>query len=136
MARKMSWVFAPAKIKTVKVPDYVKTSLVEQANHLIESDLKPRQVKLKATASDFNYIVDIFVKWHRSYFYFCAKYRCPAPDRITEFFETKFARMEYVGDDSFNLSYMRHTEQWWEIYHGLSLQRCLEAIRKEPHFLP
>lgn len=29
--------------------------------------------------------------------------------------------MEYVGDNKFNLSYMRHTEQWWELYEGLLL---------------
>jgi hypothetical protein len=40
------------------------------------------------------------------------------------------------GDERFNLSYMRHTGQWWEIYTELSLDESLDAIRDEPHFLP
>jgi len=60
----------------------------------------------------------------------------PGPHAIAPFFEVGFARMEYIGDHQFNLSYMRHTEQWWEIYTELSLDECLAAIREEPHFIP
>ena len=56
--------------------------------------------------------------------------------KIVQSFETKFARIEYINNDCFNLSYMRHTEQWWEIYTDLSIDECLKAIREEPHFLP
>ena len=83
-----------------------------------------------------DYIIDIYSKWYRIYFYFCAKYACPGPNAILPFFETKFARLEYIGNERFNLSYMRHTGQWWEIYTELSLDESLDAIRDEPHFLP
>ena len=49
---------------------------------------------------------------------------------------SRFARMEYTGQDRFNLSYMRHTGKWWEFYEGLSLDECLVVIRDEPHFAP
>ena len=136
MARKMTWVFTPAKSPTFKIPDNVKALVEERANQLIESELKPQHVKLKPPGNNLNYVVEIYSKWHRHYFYLCAKYRCPASNRISEFFEHKFARLECFGNDSFNLSYMRHTEQWWELYQGMSLKECLEAIRQEPHFLP
>ena len=104
---------------------------------MIESVLKPTHVE-QASKEDmrFNYIVDIFSKWYHSYFYFCATYRCPFPDAISEFFETRFARLEYVGKERFNLSYMRHTGQWVEIFTDLTLDECLESIRSEPHYLP
>jgi hypothetical protein len=35
-----------------------------------------------------------------------------------------------------NLSYMRHTGQWWEIFRELSLNECIEAINDMPHFTP
>ena len=136
MARKMTWGFGPSKSAAAKIPDSVKARIEEQANLLIESELKPQHVKPKPSDNNFNYVVDIYSKWRKNYFYFCAKYRCPAPNRLSEFFEHKFARLEYAGDDLFNLSYMRHTGQWWGLYNGLSLKECLEAIRKEPHFLP
>jgi len=44
--------------------------------------------------------------------------------------------MEYVGNDRFNLSYMRHTGKWWEIYTELTMDECFTAISEEPHFLP
>lgn len=31
---------------------------------------------------------------------------------------------------------MRHTERWEEIYSGLTMDGCLEAILEEPHFMP
>jgi len=136
-ARKM-WVFSPPKQPKPKVPDAVKANVEAKANDLIETVLKPNHIKSLSGDERFNYIVDIYSKWYRSYFYFCAKYACPGPNAISPFFETKFARLEYVGHERFNLSYMRHTGQWWEmgIYTELSLDESLDAIRDEPHFLP
>ncbi len=134
MARKMTSGFAPTKNATFVIPDNVKALIEERADQLIESELKSQHVKPKPSDKKFDYIVDIYSKWHRHYFYFCAKYRCPAPNRISEFFEHKFARLEYSGNDSFNLSYMRHAGQWWELYRGMSPKECLEAIHQEPHF--
>ena len=44
--------------------------------------------------------------------------------------------MEYIGNDKFNLAYMRHTGEWWEIYQELPLLECLSLITEEPHFIP
>jgi hypothetical protein len=64
--------------------------------------------------------------------------RCavPGPNAISPFFEDKFARMEYVGSDRFNLSYMRYTGKWLEVYTGLSVDECLAAIKDDPLFHP
>ena len=48
---------------------------------------------------------------------------------ISEFFEMKFTRLEYVGNNRFNVSYMRHTEHWFEILEGLSLEESFQAIK-------
>ncbi|WP_176722131.1 MULTISPECIES: hypothetical protein [Methanosarcina] len=77
----------------------------------------------------FNYMMNIYTKWYRSYFYFCAKYACPDLQAISTSFETKFARMEYAGNRLFNISYMRHTETWFEIFRDLSIDECLETIQ-------
>jgi len=55
---------------------------------------------------------------------------------ISPTFETKFARMEYVGNNRFALSFMRHTEQWIELYDSLSVDECLKAIQDDPWFQP
>lgn len=136
MAAKKQWMFSPKKSAKPAVPVLLKSNVEEQANKLIETELKPKFVKPPPEEMQWNYVVDIYSKWYRSYFYFCAKYRCPKPNCISEFFEVKFARLEYVGKDRFNLSYMRHTEQWWELYTDLPLGSCLDIIRSEPHFQP
>jgi hypothetical protein len=134
-SRKM-WIFSPPKQAKPDVIGAVKANVTAKARELIDTVLKPKHVKPPAEDAHFNYIVDIYSKWYRNYFYFCAKYACPGPNAISPYFEVKFARLEYVGNDQFNLAYMRHTEEWWELYTELSLVECLKAIRDEPHFLP
>ncbi len=137
MAKKQKrWVYKPAKESKPKVPDSIKKEVQTKANEFVESKLKPKHIKPPPEDSDFSYLVDIFTKWHGNYFYFCSKYRCPAPECISDFFEDKFTRLEYVGRDSFNLSYMRHTGQWLEVHTGLSLEECLETIEDSPTFYP
>lgn len=134
--RQKTRVYSPQRQPKPKVPEAVKTDLEAKANGLGDSILKPMHIKPPREDEQFNYIVDIYTKWYRNYFYFCAKYRCPGQNAIAPFFEAKFARLGYIGNGCFNLSYMRHTGKWYEIYPELSLEECLAAIRNEPHFLP
>jgi len=101
-------------------------------------DSQPKaQAPLEIQLWDFLYGEwGVYTKWYRNYFYFCATYCSPGPYASAPSFETQFARLEYVGNQQFHLSYMRHTGQWWEIYTALSVEECFEAIRDEPHFLP
>jgi hypothetical protein len=62
--------------------------------------------------------------------------RLPRPQRPLATFESKLARLLYVGPGRFNLAFQRHTGQWVEFYEGLPLQKCLEAIRDDPWFIP
>jgi hypothetical protein len=135
MAKK-TWVYNLKKKPRPKVPDSVKAELKQKADSLIQNVLKPEYIKPPPEDSTFNYIVDIFSKWYRGYFYFCSTYNCPGPTAISPSFNDNFARLEYVGRDKFNLAYMRHTGQWFEIGLDLSLQECLDEIEKGHHFTP
>jgi hypothetical protein len=134
--RQKRWVYSPPRPPKPKVPEITKTQVTKAAEELVEAVLKPLHVKPPPKDEQFNYIVDIYTKWYRNYFYFCAKYACPGPNAIFPFFEAKFARLEYASDDQFHLSFMRYTEEWVELYQNLSLNECLEAIRNEPYFHP
>ncbi len=48
--------------------------------------------------------------------------------RVEAFFESNFARLQYADDERFNLTYFRHTGQWWEIAQLLSLEECLSQV--------
>jgi hypothetical protein len=133
--RQKIWVYSPPK---PKVPHAVKVELEAKATELVNTVLKPEHIKPPPKNTRWNYIVDLYTKWHRNYFYFCAKYACPGPNALSPFFDTGFARLEYSGgvgrQSRFNLSYMRPTGRWWEIRHGLSLDRCLAEVRAEGLF--
>jgi hypothetical protein len=134
--RKKTWMRVSPRRVSPQVPDAVKRVLKEEADDIIANVLKPEHIKPPPIDNDFNYLVDIDAKWHRHYFYFCARYNCPSPNAIAPSFETKFARLEYIGAKKFNLSYMRHTEQWFELYQELPMRECLRLIAEDPHFMP
>ena len=119
-----------------KVPESIKLMLTDKANELIENIIKPNHISPPPTDNNFNYLVDIYSTWYRNYFYFCSKYNCPGPNAIAPLFDIKWARMEYVGNDKFNVSYMRHTEKWAEVFQDISMIDSLKAITEEPYFAP
>jgi hypothetical protein len=134
--RQKRWVYSPPQAPKPKVPEDVKQDVEKKAGDLVETVLKPKHVQPPPEAECFNYIVDLYAKWYRNYFYFCARYHCPGPTAISPHFEARFARLEYVGENRFHLSFMRHTGQWVELYHGLSVEECLKAVEDDPWFHP
>jgi len=130
------WMPKPKKKHAPKAPELIKAQVKSKADTLIEKVLKPKYIEPPPKDNDLNYLVDIFSKWHGRYFYFCSRYNCPSPRAMSPSFEDKFARLEYVGQDRFNLAYMRHTGQWVEIYPDLSLKECLNEIEEGVHFMP
>ena len=134
--RQKTWIYKPPRGSKPKVPDTIKLDVEAKGREIVETILKPKHIKPPPLDKHCNYIVDIYTKWYRNYFYLCTKYACPGPNAISPYFEAKFARLEYIGNGRFNLSYMRHTEKWWEIYFDLSIDECIAAIRDESLFLP
>jgi hypothetical protein len=138
MAKKQPklWIYSPPKPAKPTAPETLKAEVEAKAGELIDTVLKPEHVKPLPRDERFNYIIDIGAKWYRGYFYFFSTYACPGPNALSPTFESKFSRMEYVGDSRFNLSYMRHTGRWWEVFQGLTLDECLKTIREEGIFHP
>jgi hypothetical protein len=118
------------------VPEAVKKMVQEKCDALVETKLRPRHVQPPPDDVRFSYIVDLYNQWYRNFFYFCARYRCPAENCISEFFEVRYTRLEYTGEDTYSLAYMRHTGKWQDVYSDLSLELCLSTIEKEAIFWP
>ena len=72
MAKKM-WAPIEKRGPGPKVPDTTKAQVKSKTDHLIETVLKPRHVEPPPENSDFNYLADIYSKWHSRYFYLCSK---------------------------------------------------------------
>ena len=134
-----AWVYSPPKPAKPPVSESVKAEVTKLADALVDAVLKPKYIQPPPAPHEFqhNYLTDIFTKWYRGCFYFCSVYACPGPNALSPSFEAKFARMDYLGKPSrFNLSFMRHTGEWVELYNNLTLDACMKAVSKEMWFHP
>jgi hypothetical protein len=137
MARQRNdWLTTPLNKSKTPLPNSLKADLEAKAADLIENVLKPKHVLPPPKDARYNYIIDIGAKWYRNYFYFFSTYACPGPNALSPTFESKFARMEYLGYARFALSFMRHTGEWVGLYESLSVDECLKAIQDDPWFVP
>ena len=129
------WNIRPTK-KRASVSDSIKAEVERKAKDLIDNVLKPKHVLPPPVEAQFNYITGIGAKWYRNYFYFFSIYACPGPNALSPTFESKFARMEYLGNAKFALYFMRHTGEWVGHYDGLAVDECMKAIHDDPWFVP
>jgi hypothetical protein len=130
------WMIRPAK-KRASLTASIKYEVEAKAKELIETVLKPRHVKPPSGDEQFNYIIDIGAKWYRGYFYFLSTYACPRPNAVSPTFESRFARMEPLGDSKFALYFMRYTgNEWIGIFDALSVDECMKSIQDDSWFVP
>ena len=134
--QRKTWMFDPAKRPKASLPGTLKDEVDTKARDLIEYVLKPKHVQPPQPDERSNYVTEITTKWLGSKCFFISTYACPGPNAISPTFESKFARMEYVSDDKFALSFMRYTGQWIRLYDSLSIDECLKAIQDDPWFVP
>lgn len=112
----------------------MKAEATQRAEALVDTVLKPEFVREPPDNPQWNYIVDIGIRWYHSSLYFFATYCCPGPNALSPFFEARFARMEFVGQNRFHLAFMRYTGEWITLYEALPITECLDAIRDDPWF--
>ena len=133
--QRKAWMIRPAK-NPKSMPDSLKAEVEAKAKELIENVLKPKHVLPPQEDEQFNYISDIGAKWYRNYFYFFSTYTCPGPNALSPTFESKFARLEYVGNATFALYFMRHTGEWVGLHDALSVDESMKAIQDDAWFVP
>src|SRR5262249_38772282 len=136
MAKKRQWTWAPDRRLKPSVPKNVKAEVLRKAGDLVEKHLTPKHVKPPPGRPRWNYLTGVHTKWHRSFFYFVGDYASPGPDALSPTFDSPFARLEYTRDGRFNLAYLRHTGQWWQVFEGLTLDDALQTIRDNGLFHP
>ncbi len=119
-----------------KPSDAEKREITAACERFIEERVKPRFLP-EVRPSEFNYCVDIFGKWHGASYRFLQRFRNDRPDRYSEReFVAPYARLAYVGRDCFDLSYFRHTGQWWPVDHGASLEEALHLLETNGIYHP
>ncbi len=129
MATKKVWVLSPSK----KIITEKEKQTLEE---LFQSLIKEYKIKFIEPKPNKNheYVIDFYSKFYRSFFYLCAKYKAEYENRIRGEFETKFARLEFVDVNKYNLAYYRHTGQWWTINENVTAEYCFKNIKDNPLF--
>jgi len=132
--RKKTWIYSPPKPTKIKpkVSDEMMQCLNTKGDKIVNKIFKPEYLKPVPDKQTYNHIVDIYTKWYRNCFYFCVKYQCP-PGSNTSYFESKFVKFEYLGDEVFQYSYMRHTGQWLPT-SKMYIDECLKQVTTEIPF--
>ena len=134
--QRKAWMYSAEKKPKASLPGTLKDEVDTKATDLIKNVLKPKHVQPPPTDAQFNYITDITTKWLGSKCYFVSTYACPGPNAISPTFDSKFARMEYLGNSKFALYFMRHTGEWVGLYDALFVDECLKAIQDDAWFVP
>lgn len=134
MARRR-WVYVGGRAAN-KPSEAEKQAIAASCERFIEDVLKPRFLP-EILPTDFNYCVDIFGKWHGNNYRFLQRFRNDRPDQYTEQeFTSPFARIECIGRDRFDLSYFRHTGQWWPVDRGVTLDGAFELLETSGIYHP
>jgi hypothetical protein len=128
-------VWSPSSRSSHPAVDAAAKARVEaKARKFVEEVLKPRFVEPPPEGAHWNYVLDVILKWHGSTLFFVKVFACPGPNALSPSFEARFARMRHAGGGLFDLSFMRYTGQWIELYQGQTVEECLESIKNDPWF--
>ena len=134
--QRKAWMFSAEKKPKASLPGTLKDEVDTKARELIETVLKPKHIQAPPEGNQFNFITEITIKWLGSKCYFVSTYACLGPNAISPTFDSKFARMEYLGSGKFALYFMRHTGEWVGLYDALSVDECMKAIQDDAWFVP
>ena len=117
-----------------KVPDDLKKEVQAKADDLVEKVLKPLYIKPPPKKPRWNYPIDIWTKWNRSFFYFGSTWACPGPNAIAPTFEVPFARLEYVGGSEVRSCVFPAYRRMVDDPPRLTLDECLKLIGEDGPF--
>ena len=76
--RQKRWIYSPRKPVPPRIPEDMQMEVTKKANELIDTLLKPNYLQPPPETPQFNYIIDIYGKWYRSYFYSAVRIVAPA----------------------------------------------------------
>ena len=130
------WVYNPYKQEKT-ISDQAKLRVQVRCDQFVLKYLRPRLARpFDSKNKKEAQCIDVQWKWYRHYIHFKAIYKDLRLDTMKEIYEYPIARLEYMDENLFHLSYFRHTGKWSKLTYseGNSLDECLKLIKELPHF--
>jgi len=123
----MRWVYSPTATKTQKA---AITTQFETVIEELKKNLKPIP-----EPQTMNHCIDVISSWRGNFFYIKQKFKA-GENGIKDFFDIGLARLEFYGENRFNLAYFRHTGKWEPLfmYEDVSFDVAKKAILEDDMF--
>ena len=96
----------------------------------LRSRLRPRFLP-EIRPTEWNYVVDIHGAWAAGRYRFMQRYRSGMEHNRGEEFDAPFARIDRMGQDRFDIYWMRHTGKWWRLHAGVTLAEALRILETD-----
>jgi len=112
-----------------------KQQIISACEAFIKDVLRPRFLP-EIRPTPFNYPIDIHGDWRAGRYRFMQRWRSGHEQNAGAEFDAPFTRIDRMGPDQFDIYWMRHTGQWWPLYHGLTLDAALRTILEDQNLHP
>lgn len=109
--------YSPKAAPKPKIPAAIKDHAQAEVDRFVDEVLRPRFLRIPPEEPRFDYVVDVFTRWCRSYLYFCASYACPVRTRSLPASRPGSPGLSMQAE-LFHLAFMRHTSGWTELYRA------------------
>jgi hypothetical protein len=130
VARMKAREWMPQAPRRAAVGEAEKQRIVAACDAFIRDVLKPRFLpQINPTKS--SYPVDIHGVWAGGRYRFVQRYRSGHENSRGEEFDAPFARLDRIGNDRFDIYWMRHTGKWWRLYTGVTLVEALRILEAD-----
>ncbi len=100
------------------------------------ADVLKRRFLPAVRPTEFNYPIAIHGEWHGDRYRFLRRYRSDDPRSGEPEFDARFARLDHVSRDLFDLSWHRHTGERVRHFPRVSLAAALHLIETGTYFEP
>jgi hypothetical protein len=135
MVKKPHKIWAPATPRPARPGPTEQQAIIAACETFIATVLKPRFLP-EIRPTRFNYPIDIRGEWRAGRYRFIERFRSGMEENAGAEFDAPFTRLDHMGPDRFDIYWMRHTGQWWPLFHGLTLAESLRSIEEDGHLHP
>lgn len=130
MARKKRWVKPAPAIRAVAIDDLEKQAVIAACETFIRDVLKPRFLP-EIRPTEWNYVIRIHGAWAAGRYRFIQRYRSGMEHNRGEEFDAPFARIDRIGQDRFDIYWMRHTGKWRRLHAGVTFVEALRILETD-----
>jgi len=124
------WIRTVPAARPAAVDELEKQAIIASCETFIRDVLRPRFLP-EIRPTEWSYVIDIHGAWAAGRYRFIQRYRSGMEHNPGEEFDAPFARIDRMGQDHFDIHWMRHTGTWWRLHTGMTLVEALRILETD-----